>query len=93
MKYLLLIPILIFIGCKNQYKIKTQDQTQVEIETESENLINESVLEIWNNYIESYPEFKGEEIPEFDFFHNNRADANRLAQLTLNGKKKASSGL
>ena len=93
MKYLLFIPILIFIGCKNQSKIKTQVQTQVEIETESENLINESVLEIWNNYIESYPEFKGEEIPEFDFFHNNRADANRLAQLTLNGKKKASSGL
>ena len=95
MKHLTIILFLIFISCKNESKTKIQTETQTETEmvTESENVIDKSVSEMWKNYIESNPKFKGEEIPESDFFHNNREDANRLAELTLNGKKKASSGL
>jgi len=95
MKCLTIILFLIFISCKNESKTKPeiQTETQTETETESENVIDESVSEMWNNYIEANPELKDEEIPESDFFHNNREDANRLAELTLNGKKKASSGL
>ena len=81
MKHLTIILFLIFISCKNETK------------TQTENGINKSVSEMWNNYMESNPEVKDKEIPEFDFFHNNREDAHRLAELTLNGKKKASSGL
>ena len=93
MKYLVLILILIFIGCKNESKTKTENQSETITEVESENGLDKSVSEMWNNYIESNPEFKDDEIPASDFFHNNREDANRLAKLTLKGKKKASSGL
>lgn len=93
MKYLILVLFLIFISCKNESKTKTETQAETTTEMESENGIDKSVSEMWNNYIESNPEFKDEEIPESDFFHNNREDANQLAELTLNGKKKASSGL
>nr|WP_292963255.1 MULTISPECIES: ASCH domain-containing protein [unclassified Allomuricauda] len=55
--------------------------------------IDKTVYEMWNSFIESNPEFNKEEMPEAWFFHNNEKDANRLAELTLNGKKKASSGL
>lgn len=48
---------------------------------------------MWGNFTESNPEFKNEEMPESWFFHNNEYDANRLAELILNGKKKAGSGL
>ena len=88
MKYLVLILILIFIGCKNESKTKTQNQSETITEVESENGLDKSVSEMWNNYIESNPEFKDDEIPASDFFHNNREDANRLAKLTLKGKKK-----
>ncbi|MGB5169799.1 ASCH domain-containing protein [Eudoraea sp.] len=97
MKHLVIILFLIFTSCKNKPKTKIDTQTETHIETESEteseNVIDKSVSEIWNNYIESNPEFKEEEIPESWYFHNNREDANRLAELTLNGKKKAASGL
>ena len=95
MKHLTFILFLIFISCKDEPKTKTptETETKTETETESENAIDKSVFEIWNNYIESNPQFKDDEIPESDFFHNNREDANRLAELTLNGKKQASSGL
>ena len=95
MKYLMTILLLIFTSCKNEPKTikETPTGTQTEPETEPENVIDESVSEMWNDYIESNPESKNEEIPESDFFHNNREDANRLAELTLNGEKKASSGL
>ena len=83
MKHLTIILFLIFISCKNEPKTKT----------ETENGIDQSVYEMWNNYIKSNPKFKNEEIPESEFFHNNEKDANRLAELTINGKKKASSGL
>ena len=60
---------------------------------DSVNVIDKSVSEMWDSYIASHPESKDEQIPESDFFHNNKEDANRLAELTLNGQKKASSGL
>jgi len=91
MKYLTLILFLIFIGCKNV--AKTETQPEITTQMESENGIDKSVSEMWNNYIESHPESKDMEMPESDFFHNNKEDANRLAKLTLNGRKKASSGL
>tara|TARA_R110000868_G_scaffold380402_1_gene646390 strand:+ start:75 stop:659 length:585 start_codon:yes stop_codon:yes gene_type:complete len=93
MKYLVLILFLIFIGCKNELKTKIETQVETTTERESENEIDKSVSEMWNKFIEFNPKFKDDEIPESDFFHNNREDANRLAELALNGKKKASSGL
>ena len=95
MKYSIIILLLIFASCKNKPKTikETPTETQTESETEPENVIDESVSQMWKDYIESNPESKNDEIPDSDFFHNNREDANRLAELTLNGKKKASSGL
>lgn len=81
MKHITFILFLIFISCKSETK------------TETENEIDNTVYELWNSYIESNPEFKDEKIPTSDYFHNTKEDANRLAELTLNGKKKASSGL
>ncbi|WP_245987159.1 hypothetical protein [Maribacter vaceletii] len=57
MKYLALILFLIFIGCKNEPKTKTETQAETTIEMETENGIDKSVSEMWNNYIESNPEF------------------------------------
>lgn len=91
LKHLTIILFLIFISCKNAPK--TETQTEMETEKESETVIDKSVSEMWNNYIKSNPEFKDEEIPESEFFHDNEDDANRLAELTANGKKRASSGL
>ena len=93
MKYLTLILFLIFLGCKNEEKTKTETRVETTTVMEANNGIDKSVSEMWNNFTASNPEFKDEEIPESDFFHNNREDANRLAELTLKGKKKASSGL
>lgn len=93
MKHLTIILFLIFMSCKNEPKTKTETEIETETKMDVENGIDKSVYEMWNNYIESNPEFKDEKIPESEFFHNNKEDANRLAKLTLNGKKKASSGL
>jgi uncharacterized protein YhfF len=86
---------LILIGCKNETKNKSEIgiENQSEMSTETENEIDQSTSEMWNDFTESNPEFKNDEIPESDFFHNNEKDANRLAELTLTGKKRASSGL
>ncbi|WP_435622915.1 ASCH domain-containing protein [Flagellimonas sp.] len=65
----------------------------MKIERGTESKMHKSPTEIWQNYIKSHPEFKDETLPESDFFHNNREDANRLADLTVHGKKQASSGL
>lgn len=48
---------------------------------------------MWNGYRESNPKLKNSEMPESWYFHDNEKDANRLAELVVNGKKKASSGL
>ncbi|WP_291865124.1 ASCH domain-containing protein [Maribacter sp.] len=81
MKHLTIILFLILISCKSK------------TETETENGIDKTVYQMWNNYTILNPKFKNNEIPESWYFHNNKEDANRLAELTLNGKKKASSGL
>ncbi len=95
MRYILIFLFLILVGCKNETKkeSKIETENQSEMTTETEDGINKSVSEMWNDFTESNPEFKNEEIPESDFFHNNEKDANRLAELTLIGKKRASSGL
>lgn len=95
MRHISIFLFLILVGCKNETKNKTEIETdnQSEITTKTENEIGQSASEMWNNFIQSNPEFKNDEIPESDFFHNNEVDANRLAELTLTGKKRASSGL
>lgn len=70
---------LVLIGCKEQPK--------------NENGVDKTASEMWNDFIKSNPEFKNEDVPESDFFHDNKKDANRLAELTRIGKKRASSGL
>ncbi len=79
MKHLTLILVLIFTSCKN--------------ETKTENGIDPSVSKLWESYTASNPAFKKDKLPEASYFHNNREDANRLAQLILNGKKQAGSNL
>ena len=79
MRHLTIILFLILVSCKS--------------ETKSENEIDKTVYEMWNNYTRSNSEFKNNEIPESWYFHNNKDDANRLAKLTLNGKKRAGSSL
>ena len=83
MRYYTIIMFLILVGCKSESK--------TEIKTESG--IDKTVYEMWDNYIKSNPEFKEEEIPESWYFHNNKEGADRLAELTLTGKKKAGSSL
>lgn len=68
---------------------KTDKQPVTNINTE----IEKTPSEMWTDFISANPEFKNTEIPESDFFHNNKEDADRLADLTLKGIKKASSGL
>ncbi|WP_430908874.1 ASCH domain-containing protein [Maribacter sp. 2-571] len=48
---------------------------------------------MWANFIASHPKFKEAELPEAFYFHDNEKDADRLASLVVNGKKRASSGL
>ncbi len=79
MRDLTIILFLILISCKS--------------ETKSENEIDKTVYEMWGNFTESNPEFKKDELPDSHPFHNNKEDANRLAELILSGKKKAGSNL
>ncbi|WP_233267588.1 ASCH domain-containing protein [Algibacter sp. L1A34] len=79
MKRIIIIIFLILISCKSGIK------------TESD--IDKSVYQMWNDFTESNPEFKTGEQPDSDYFHNNETDANRLAELIVNGKKQASSNL
>lgn len=95
MKHFTLILLLVFASCKNKTKTKTETESKIvaEKQVETEKGIDKSVSEMWNDFTQSNPEFKNDGIPESDFFHNNESDANRLAELTLTGKKRASSGL
>ncbi len=81
MKHLTVILLLFLFSCKSETKNKIESE------------IDNTVYEMWNTFIKSNPEFKKDELPDSWYFHNNEEDANRLAELTLNGKKKASSGL
>jgi len=83
MRRLTTVLLLIVVSCKNE--------TKADVKAESG--IDKSVYDMWNRFIASNPKFKNEPMPESWYFHTNREDANRLAELTLNGKKKASSGL
>lgn len=83
MKHFTIIILLIFISCKSETK---KDIT-------TENGIDQTVYDMWNGFTESNPKFKTDALPDSWYFHNNKADANRLAKLVLNGKKKAGSGL
>lgn len=88
MRYVIIFLLLIsIISCKKETKAITESETNTEIN------IGQSVNEMWSDFITLNPEFKNEEIPDSDFFHNNKEDADRLAELVVNGKKKASSGL
>lgn len=84
MKHIYIFLILILISCKNDAKK----------EVVTENGIDASVYKMWNDYTESTPQANKEELPESWFFHDNKEDADRLAVLTVNGKKTATtSGL
>lgn len=91
MRHLTIALFLILFSCKTETKTETNSQVEKIVETEDE--IDKTVYEIWNNFTKSNPQFKKDELPDSDFFHNNENDANRLAELIVNGKKKASSGL
>ena len=95
MRHIPIFLFLILVSCKKEIKNKSEigTENQSEITTETEDGIEKSPSEMWADYIESNPEHKNEGVPESDFFHNNETDANRLAELTLTGKKRASSGL
>ena len=62
-------------------------------DTKTAEKIDQTVYDIWNDYTKSNPEFKNDDMPESWYFHNNKEDANRLAKLIINKKKKAGSGL
>ncbi|QLG44110.1 ASCH domain-containing protein [Costertonia aggregata] len=79
MKQLIIILFLVVIGCRN--------------ETKSDEEIDETVYDMWGDFTQVHPEFKKDELPESWYFHDNKEDANRLADLVMKGKKKASSGL
>lgn len=93
MRHLTIILFLILISCKTDKKTEINAQVETEKELVTENGIDKTVYEMWNNFTDSNPEFKKDELPDSDFFHDNEKDANRLAELIINGKKKASSGL
>lgn len=79
MKYIPVILFLILIGCKS--------------ETKNENGTDKSVYTMWSNFTDSNPEYKNEALPDATTFHNNKVDANRLAELIVTGKKQAGSNL
>ncbi|MFK7811676.1 MAG: ASCH domain-containing protein [Maribacter sp.] len=95
MRLLTLLLFVILMSCKGEKKAetKTEAETQVDAEIENENGIDQSVANMWNDFTEANPEFRNEELPDADSFHNNEADAKRLADLIVSGKKQAGSML
>jgi uncharacterized protein YhfF len=83
MKQLTIILLLILSSCKSETKS----------ESNAENENDKSPKQMWGEYLKSNPNDAYEEIPDADFFHTNKEDANRLGELVVNGKKKASSSL
>lgn len=79
MRNLLLLFLLLTISCKN--------------ETTADDKSSNSVVDMWKAYVKANPKSEDKSLPDSWFFHDNKADANRLGQLVLKGKKKASSGL
>ncbi|NRD21509.1 ASCH domain-containing protein [Winogradskyella eckloniae] len=97
MKKILILLIVLPFSCKDATTSNISNALDIEQDTlAASNLqdnIDQSVIDIWQDYLKEHPEFKSDRMPESWFFHNNEADANRLAELVLKGKKKASSGL
>jgi uncharacterized protein YhfF len=84
MKHLTILLLLVFVSCKSE----TKNDLKIE------NGIDQSVYDMWDDFTKANPGFKKDDLPESWYFHNNKVDANRLAELTLSGKKKATtSGL
>jgi len=77
----------------SEYSAQDIDTGTNDIVYETEVKIDQSVYDMWDNYTKAHPEFKNNKLPSAEFFHDNAEDANRLAELIKNGKKKASSGL
>ncbi|MDP5229832.1 MAG: hypothetical protein NWQ38_05520 [Cellulophaga sp.] len=73
MKYLIIILFLTFISCKREAKTKTESELEAETEAqmEADNGIEKSVIDMWNEFTKSNPEFEKEELPDTDFFDNN----------------------
>lgn len=72
MRHVLLILLLILSSCKTA---TTEDE------------VDASVAEMWKGFTNSNSQYKGADIPESFYFHDNKEDAKRLAALVLNGKK------
>lgn len=83
MKYRLLIICLMLFCCKN-------DNEKEEIGT-SQNETTPTAF--WNAFVAEHPQYQNSEQPEAWYFHNNKDDANRLANLVVTRKKQAGSGL
>ncbi|UWX55245.1 ASCH domain-containing protein [Maribacter litopenaei] len=83
MKQLPTLCLLIFFSCKPTPKTEATSDAE----------IDPTVYEIWEDFTQVNLAFKDEEMPESWFFHDNQKDADRLAKLVIDGKKRASSGL
>ena len=95
MKNITILLFLIFLSCKNEpkTKIQTELETENETQTQTENGLDKSVYEMWNDFAESNPEIDKNELPNTDFFDNSEEEGHQFADLIVEGKKKASSGL
>lgn len=91
MRHITIILFLFFISCKTDKKNEINSQAEKELVTE--NRIDKTVYEMWNDFTESNPEFKKDELPDTDFFDEDEIEAERFAKLILNKKKQTSSGL
>ena len=95
MKNITIILFLIFLSCKNEPKTKmsTELETENETQTDTENRLDKSVYEMWNDFAESNPKMDKNELPNTDFFDNSEEEGHQFADLIVDGKKKATSGL
>ncbi|WP_396596243.1 ASCH domain-containing protein [Dokdonia sp. R86516] len=91
MKIAITLLLLISIGCKNE--APTRKVTASLQEEQTQEHIDSSVSAMWRDFKQAHSEYANEPQPNADFFHDNKEDANRLAGLTVLGKKQASSSL
>lgn len=91
MKIAIILLLLISIGCKNEASSPKVMASLQEEQTQQH--IDSSVSAMWRDFKQAHPEYANEPQPNADFFHDNKEDADRLAALTVLGKKQASSSL
>ena len=91
MKIAITLLFLISISCKNEAPSPKITASLQELQTQQH--IDSSVSAMWRNFKQAHPEYANEPLPNADFFHDNKEDADRLAALTVLGKKQASSSL